>query len=308
VKGKRRIQSSILALVVAAAPTSAFAENVNLTRCKAADADFDYEKVITTCALAATDPGNTREERIVINRLLAIAHTALNDEKSAEVWFIRLLVLDPNHAFGPELSPVYHEALARAKKTFEKRGRIVVESLPAGTGSSAGAMKLEFHVTDQLGQIEAGRVRVHAVQGARSGPVLEVPLSREQTSGAGKVRFVGDIPYPPPLVADGTKYFAEYELVLLNAGGDPLAATPPFVPQRVELTSEGATTVGQPAEAESMGVMPWVIGGVGLGALVITGGLGAATAALCIMEPRACTPQPPQGPAGYVRVAPSVEQ
>lgn len=287
-----------LGLGAVLAPASALAQGATpIERCRQANEDFDYERVTTECALAAAAPGASQKDLVEVYRLLGIAFTALNDEAAAEVWFLRLLALDPTHDLGPSVSPVYRQAYERAKKTFEERGKIVVEkaelNIPA---EGAGPWPIAVALEDGMRRVSRVAVVVRALQGERELGRAEVAL-QESAAESGRA-FGGSIIDPAPRDIDGD-YTLEVALKLLNAAEGEILLDPVPAPQRFPRLG---------AAMEESGSFLWLglgAGGVaaGAGALLLVGG-GIAVVAVCAVTEQ-CVGGPPED-AAHVRLEPAL--
>lgn len=287
----RAVPLVVVALLLASSLAQASA--VGVARCKDADAAFDYETAVQECALAAADTTISREEKVLVYRLLGIAHTALGDDARAETWFIRLLVLDAGHALPENASPVYLKAFAAAKKRFEKEGKVTVTQRATvdGDRTSAGGLKVSYTVTDALGRVQDARVRVRAFTDAASSAPVDVALVRAPGATPGSFVLDGEVPNPgPPAGVSGT-YRVEYRLVLLSSVGDEVPADPALVPLAFEATAVAAA-------GESEGLSPtWIAVGAGGAAavvvVVLVAGAGATAALVCFTTELCATDEGP---------------
>jgi len=290
-------RAALVVVVALTASSLAQASAVGVARCKDADASFDYETAVQECALAAADTTISRDEKILVYRLLGIAHTALGDDARAETWFIRLLVLDASHALPENASPVYLKAFAAAKKRFEKEGKVSVTQRATvdGDRTIAGGLKVSYTVSDALGRVQDARIRVRTfADGAETAPV-DVALVRAPGSAPGTFVLDGEVPNPGPPAGVSGAYRVEYRLVLLSAVGDEVPADPAILPLAFEASA--------PAVAgESEGLSPtWIAVGAGGAAafvvVVLVAGVGATAALVCVTTDL-CAPE--EGPARVI--------
>jgi hypothetical protein len=285
---------ALLALGVAAA---AHAENPQLAQCKDLEAEFDYQGMLRECTAAAAESSTSKEERVEALGLLGYAHTALGDDATAQVWFLRLLVIDPEHELPSDISPRFREAFARAQKTFATRGVVsVAHTPPSADVSLEGApLSLAFDVTDPLGRVAQARLEVVVVVGDNSWPPVEGTLSRMPTAQAGLLRFQGEL--PDPAASRGSvpeRYTLRYRLVLENVTGDEVMPTP--ATPEVSLPRRGPEG-GSRGESDAL-----LWGGAALaGGLLLVGAAGGAVAIYCAVG--GCSSRRVPAPIGFVSVS-----
>ncbi len=256
-------------------------------RCQAAEADFDYETVLSECALAAAEPNRSVDDRVQIFQLLGFAHIALGDAEKGEVWFLRLLSLKPDHELPETASPVYRQVFEDTKKQFLEEGRIKVSHEPPARFD--GKASVRFVVEDRLSRVASARLDVEARDGDKTLAQVSVALTKGGTEDV-LTTYGGDVLDPAPAAGPHT---LQYTLVLTDAEGAPLDVDPPFVP--VRLDAAGTRGPG-PDEDESPGwLVPTVAGGAAVGAVVVVVAVaGVATTVVCLTtslcrvnEPRA---------------------
>jgi hypothetical protein len=285
---------ALLALGVAAA---AQAGNPQLAQCKRLEAEFDYEGMLSECSAAAADPSTSKEERVEATRLLGFAHTALGDDASTQLWFLRLLVIDPEHELPSDVSPRFREAFARAQKTFATRGVVFVAHTPpsADVSLEGAPLLLVFDVTDPLGRVARARLEVVVVVGDNSWPPAAGTLSRMPTAQAGLLRFEGEL--PDPAASRGSapeRYTLRYRLVLENDVGDQVMPTP--ATPDVTLPRRGPEG-GSGGESDAL-----LWGGAALaGGVLLVGAAGGAVAIYCAVG--GCSSRSVPAPIGFVSVS-----
>lgn len=289
--GSRGLFASTLTLLVA---SPLFAKNPGLERCRALESEFDYRAMITECGVAAADPTNTREERLELYRLLGIAHAALGDEVNAQVWFLRLLYVDPQHQLPPEVSPKFRQTFEKAVARFEAEGKVTVRHTPPKPperiAPSSPGLPIRFEIVDKLGRVASARVDVKAMVAGQPGPLASAELSREATETEGVFRLTGELP-DPARAPDGSapaEYSLEYTLTLRTALGDPVEPDPPFPPQTLSLRG---------AESDDGTVLTLVAVGAGALGLAVLG-TAVGVGAYCYVV--GCPPTPP-----VVRISPA---
>lgn len=270
----------------------------DVARCRQLESEFDYKAMVTECSVAAADPGNTREERIELYRLLGFAHTALGDEPTAEVWYLRVLLLDPAHELPPEVSPKFREGFAKAVKVFLRDGKVTVSHAPPTPPErvtrETPLVPVSFEITDKLGRVSSARVEVRALIDGEAGAPATRELRREPAGEPGRYRFFGELPDPARAAGGAAphSYQLEYQLVLLNSVGDTVAPAPAFGPQTIPLAGEGA--------GEGLDPLLLVVGAGAVGGVLLAGaavGVGAYCAA------GYCSPKPVARPVGWVNIS-----
>jgi hypothetical protein len=107
-------------------------QNELITRGKMLFDDQQYEESIQTLSAALLRPGNTREQRIEIYRMLALDFITLNKTDEAESAVRGLLSLDPNYTLPESESPRFRNFFDHVQKKWEIEGKpgISVETGP----------------------------------------------------------------------------------------------------------------------------------------------------------------------------------
>lgn len=285
---------SLLSLLAVSTPV--LAASPHLDKCRSLEGEFDYKGMVAECALVAGDSDATPEDRVEAHRLLGFAHTALGHDNAAREWFVRLLVLDPDHELPNEVSPRFREVFSRAAKHIEEHGRVTVSHQPPTAEASllGTPLRLSFEVSDALERVASAHLIVDAIIDGAAGEAVTAPLTKMPSEREGAVRFEGPLPDPP---AEGnaapTSYTLRYRLVLegpLGAEVTPDPSVPPIMLPRRHVTS---TT-------EDSGVALW--GGAALASgLVVAGLVGGGIALYCVTG--RCSSRAVQPPVGYVNVS-----
>ncbi len=267
----------------------------DLAQCRKLESEFDYRRMVTDCAVAAAAPTLSPADAIELYRMLGFAHIALGEADAAEVWFLRVLVLEPEHALPGEVSPKFRQAFDDAKRVFVERGALRVTHtappVPSEMTPDDPPLRLLFDVHDELGRV-AGAAVVVSVVGQTPPLTTTRALERVPSDNVGSTRFVGDLPDPRRDAGGpaGT-YELEYRLVLSRSDGAPLAAEPPMEPVTLPLTL--ATAGADPL---------WIaVGASAVGALLVAGGSAVGVALYC--NAGNCTSRPLARPVGWVNIS-----
>lgn len=291
--------SSILlgALLAFASPAAA---NPHLDKCRSLEGEFDYKGMVPECGLVVADSDASAEERIEAHRLLGFAHTALGDDDAAREWFVRLLVLDPDHALPEDMSPRFREVFARAVEHMKEKGRVtVVHEPPTVQAALAGdPLVLSFEVRDALARVASADVIVDAIIDGEAGEPVTAPLKKLAAGQEGVARFEGELVDPAVLAgASPASYTLRYRLVLSGPVGAEVIPDPPVPP--ITLPRHG-DTAGAVSTGEGNEALLWS-GAAIAGGLVVAGLVGGSVALYCATG--RCSSRVAQPPVGYVNVS-----
>lgn len=286
---------------------AAFADQPNLVQCREYDAEFDYTGVLTECGVAAGDPRTTPTERLEVFRLLGFAHTALGSPDKAQIWYLRLLAIDPTHKLGKEVSPRFREGFAKAKRKFKKAGRVRASHAPVVVDEKTNLdepLPLEVTLSDPLGRVatviakvdvkagegdssapdEGGKSKDDKDKGTVPPPNLEVILTKASVDGT-TVKFTGALPSVKALAAssDAETLSVEYRFEMQSAMGAKVKPSPSLTPVTFQVKQERIAALppssdsseGTPGDGskddESEGLGTGALVGLGIGGAAATG-------------------------------------
>jgi hypothetical protein len=184
-----------------------------------------YEESIQTLSGALVRPDNTIEQKIEIDRLLALGHITLGHKEEAENFVRALLSLQPAYELPKTESPRFRDFFAAVRARWESDGRpgVVTEQTPASpvtlkhTSPSEAAAGTEVALTASVGDAghRATAVRLFYRTGSR-GKFTE--STAQYSPGDGGVRAT----LPPSAVRPP---YVAYYLLVTDAAGLPLAAS-----------------------------------------------------------------------------------
>jgi tetratricopeptide (TPR) repeat protein len=231
-----------------------------VTRAQTLFDDQQYEESVQALSAALLRPGQSREQRIRVYRLLALNYITLGRMEEAESAVRALLVIDPNYALPPSESPKFRNFFSEAKTRWEADGRpgfqaeapkpVVLKHSPPPESEAGHALELRARLEDPAHRVSA--VKLYTRVGTR-GKYTEETL---QVSADGSVRIAMSAELiKPPLV--------EYFLTAFDTEGLPVAA-------RGDAGDPLRIAVSEPSKGW---VLPVVIGASVLGAGAILGGL-----------------------------------
>lgn len=94
--------------------------------------DQKYEESIQVLSAALVRPGNSKADRIDINRLLAFNYITLNRRDEAESAIRGLLALEPGYDLPASESPRFRDVFTSVRAKWEAEGRpgLVVDAVP----------------------------------------------------------------------------------------------------------------------------------------------------------------------------------
>ncbi len=291
---------STLAVALVALVAQPAGANPHLDKCRSLEGEFDYKGMVPECGLVIADAEASAEERIEAHRLLGFAHTALGDDDAAREWFVRLLVLDPEHALPEDMSPRFREVFDRAVAYVKENGRVTVVHEPPTVQAAleGGTLTLSFEVRDALARVASASVSVDAIIDGEAGEPITAPLQKLPTEQEGVVRFEGEL--VDPAVRAGVSpasYTLRYRLLLSGPVGAEVMPDPPVPP--IALPRHGATANAANA-GEGGEVLLWS-GAAIAGGLVVAGLVGGSVALYCATG--RCSSKAAQPPVGYVNVS-----
>lgn len=318
--------------------TSALADQPNLVQCRQYDAEFDYTGVLTECGVAAGDQRTTPTERLEVFRLLGFAHTALGSPDKAQIWYLRLLAIDPTHKLGREVSPRFREGFAKAKRKFRKAGRVRASHAPVVIDDKSELDKpipLEVTLSDPLGRVATmiAKVDVQAPNGASKDaktkgdsaktppPNMEVILTKGAVDGT-TVTFTGALPSIKALAAsapDADTLDVNYRFEMQSAMGAKVKPSPKLPPVTFQVKQERLAAIppatetpgketgsgGSEDESEGLGTGALVglgISGAAAGGLLLTAAVGGSITFFCLQNERCTAPAPRSRPAASARI------
>jgi hypothetical protein len=293
-------------LVTLGVAPPAAAESERLAKCQALETEFDYKGMVRECALAAGEAGATVDERVTALRLMGFAHTTLGNKKAAREWFLRLLVLDPSHTLGPEVSPRIRKEFDAAAAKFQSDGKITVDHTAptAEQALAGGALSVTFDVSDGLGRVSTARVVSEVLADGVTLPEASAPLAIGAGENGGK-RLTGELADPALSAPEGIgDYVLRYRLVLENEAGTEVVADPAFAPvslMRPGVAGAAAAAAGGSGGDEGMGgALLW--GSVAVVGGVVAVGLVAGSVGLYCAS-GACFPRHAPRPIASVNVS-----
>lgn len=226
--------------------------------------DQRYEESIQTLSGALVTPGNTKEEKIEILRLLALDYITLDRKEEAEGAVRGLLVVQPNYQLPDSESPRFRDFFAHVRSKWVAEGRpgLVTETTPKRPAiikhqtpeeAEAGhTLELRARVEDPDKQ--ATRVDLYYRAGSKGS---FTKIGTRFSKGAVQVQVPGSS-VKPPLI--------DYYFEAVDDSG-ALVAT--------KGDSSAPLRVAVPEEKGGW-VLPVAIGGGILGAAAIVGGLALA--------------------------------
>lgn len=227
--------------------------------------DQQYEESIQMLSAALVRPGNTKEQRIEIHRLLALNYITLGRREEAEGAVRGLLSLSPGYELPPRESPRFRERFAEVRAKWEAEGRpgLVKETEPppapvtmqhsSPSQIEAGAELVLLARLDDPGK-RAAEVKLYFRSGSR-GRFTEQVASRD---GASVRATIPPSAVKPPLV--------EYYFEGRDKAGLPVVS-------RGDSTAPLRVAVPEPSKPW---LLPVAIGGGVLGVAAIVGGLALA--------------------------------
>jgi tetratricopeptide (TPR) repeat protein len=250
----------LLAGAVLAQEPKRDASTALVTRAQAQFDDQQYEESVQTLSAVLVRPGQSREQRIRVYRLLALNYITLGRKEDAESAVRAILALDPSYALPSSESPKFRDFFADTKTRWEAEGRpgfqaeapkpvVLKHSLPPET-EAGHALELRARIEDPGHRARA--VKMYARTGTR-GKYTETALD-VQDDGSMRLTLSAEL-MKPPLV--------EYYLTAFDADGLPIAA-------RGDAGEPLRVAVSEPSKGW---VLPVVIGASVLGAGAIVGGL-----------------------------------
>lgn len=259
---KSRFRILLFAALLATAAHAQDPKRDLVARAQALFDDQQYEESVQTLSAVLVRPGQSREQRIRVYRLLALNYITLGKKDEAESAVRGLLPLDPDYALPASESPKFRDFFDDVKARWEGEGRpgYQVEApklLPVVLKHSQPPESEANRPIDLRARLEDPGHRVHSVRlytraGTR-GKFAEQELTL-QTDGSILLSLPSEL-MKPPLV--------EYYLAALNAEGLPIAA-------RGDAEDPLRIAVREPSKGW---VLPVVIGASVLGAGAIVGGL-----------------------------------
>ncbi|HEX3345389.1 MAG TPA: hypothetical protein VHS09_12485, partial [Polyangiaceae bacterium] len=229
--------------------------------------DQQYQESIQTLSGALVRPDNTLEQKIEIDRLLALDHITLGHHEEAENFVRALLAMQPGYELPKTESPRFRDFFAAARARWEAAGRpgLVTDQSPPGRvtlkhaspseASPGAAVPLTASVDDPAHRAKAAALFYRT--GAR-GPFTETAAQLSAGDGAVRATLPGSAVHAP---------YVAYYLLVTDAGGLPLAASGDAdAPLRIPVT-----------EAAHGWVLPVAIGGGVVGAAgIVLGSLALA--------------------------------
>jgi hypothetical protein len=246
-----------------------------------------YEESIQTLSAALLRPSNTKEQKVLIYRLLALNYITLNRRDEAESAVRGLLALAPEYTLPAAESPRFRNFFAEVQKKWEAEGRpgVVTDSKPAapavllrhqGPSESKPDQNIALRLRVEDPGLRAAGFKLFVRAGSR-GKFTEQPLSHASEDGT----LLATIPAAfvrPPLV--------EYYVQAVDDGGLPIAA-------RGDADDPLRVAIPEPNKGW---VLPLAIGGGVLGAAAIVGALALAGVF------SGSTTAPPDANRGTVRI------
>lgn len=235
-----------------------------ITKGKQLFEDQQYEESIATLSAALVRPGNTNEQKIEINRLLALNYITIGKKEEADSAVRALLVVNPDYQLPATESPRFRDFFAQARARWEAEGRpglvkeeptarpVVLKHGPPSQVDPGQAIELRGRLEDPDGR--ARSVKLYYREGVK-GEFLEAPA--DLSNGSVRASIPGS------------------------------AVKPPLVDYYFEVTAEDGSVVASRGDAQgplriavrepSKGwVLPVAIGGGVLGAAAIVGALALA--------------------------------
>lgn len=226
--------------------------------------DQQYEESISTLSAALLRPGNTNEQKIEINRLLALNYITVGKKDEADNAVRALLVVNPDYQLPATESPRFRDFFAQARAKWEAEGRpgLVKETptqKPVVLRHGAPSQVDPGQNVELRGKIEdpdnrTSSVKLYYREGSK-GDFAEAPADFE--GGSVRAQIPGSA-VKPPLV---DYYFEAYSAdgAVLASRGDAQG------PLRIAVREGGKGWV-----------LPVAIGGGVLGAAAIVGVLALA--------------------------------
>lgn len=145
-----------------------------LIRAQAAADDVDYEQARTLVTRAIAEGGLSAGNLSRALRFAGEVAAALGDDKAARRHFVQWLLLDPNAALAPGVSPKIASAFDAARNEFEKIGGF---SLSAKVARHDGTARVTVEGHDPLEMVASIRVhRAGADDVTARGHSVDVPV------------------------------------------------------------------------------------------------------------------------------------
>lgn len=239
--------------------------------------DQRYEESIQTLSGALVRPGNTKEEKIEILRLLALDYITLDRKEEAESAVRGLLVLQPDYELPASESPRFRDFFAAAREKWIAEGKPGTEApsrSPVTLKHMSPESAEEGHTIELRARLDDPAKRTQKIDlYYRAGTKGNFNKTAARVMGSSvRVQIPGSS-VKPPLI---DYYFEAYDGagILVTSRGDASA------PLRIAVP-----------ESKNGWVLPVAIGGGILGAAAIVGGLALAG----VFKSSSGSP-PPSGP------------
>lgn len=213
---------------------------------------------------ALVKPGNTKEQRIEIHRLLAFNYITLGRKDEAESAIRGLFAIEPTYALPASESPRFRDFFATVRDKWEDEGRpglivepetiapVSIQHTPRGETEAGQLLPISLRLDDPDDRIRT--VKVFYRTGSRGSFQA---LDAVKAGKSARALVPGPAVQPP---------FVDYYVAALDAGGQPIATKGDGnAPLRVVVP-----------EASKAWVVPVVIGGSVLAIGAVFGGLALA--------------------------------
>jgi hypothetical protein len=246
-----------------AAPAKPSTTSALIERAQGMFDDQRYEESIQTLTAALVRPGNTKEEKTAVLKLLAFNDIAMGRNDEADAAVRGIYVTDENYQLDKTDSPRFRDFFKKTHDTWVAEGKpgqtiegtppptesIKITHAPPAQAEIDTIVKIEGKVDDDAAKVEKVQLAVKNAKGKYEESTLIYSM------GA----FRGEIPataVQPPLV--------EYYILALDKNGLPLASRGDVdAPLRIAVP-EKSTPIGKnPAFW-----VPFSIGVVGVGVLI----------------------------------------
>jgi len=186
--------------------------------------DQQYEESVQTLSAALVRPGNTKQEKVEIYRLLAFNYISLKKNDEADAAVRGLLVVDESYELAKTESPRFRDFFQSTRKKWEAEGKPGKSETPVEGADKAVVLKhtSPSHTPPNVaiklsGQLEDPDGRVRGIQLAyRTGAKGKFELVAA-TYSLGQFRVqIPSSAVKPPLV--------EYYFEAVDKGGLPVAS------------------------------------------------------------------------------------